>query len=140
MPNVNILGAENIKLVWTLQEKRRRQLLKKNDGHGCTGEGKKLSRKVWPKPRSPDSTREDMHKYEMASGMTDNIGRVHTDNFTRRANRSPTVRVGLLTYTLRRVRPVHSYHIRMCSQWTRTVRVGLALPCECSSGRVGRVG
>ena len=26
-----------------------------------------------------------------------------------------------------------------CSQWTRTVRGGLALQCECSSGRVGRV-
>ena len=38
---------------------------------------------------------------------------------------------------LRRVRPVHSDHIERCSQWTRTVRVGLALQCECSSGRVG---
>ena len=55
-------------------------------------------------------------------------GRVHTDNFTRRAYRSRTVRVGLPVYTLRplrRVRPVHSDHIRMCSQWTRTVRGGL---------------
>ena len=71
------------------------------------------------------------------------LGRVHTDNFTRHAYRSRTVRVGLPVYTLRpqrRVRPVHSNHIRMCSQWTRTVRVGLALQCECSSGRVGRVG
>ena len=32
-------------------------------------------------------------------------------------------------------RPVH---IRMCSQWTRMVPVGLALQCECSSGRVGQ--
>ena len=65
------------------------------------------------------------------------LGRVHTDNFTRRAYRSRTVRVGLPVYTLRplrRVRPVglHSDYIRMCSQWTRTVRVGLALQCECS--------
>ena len=50
---------------------------------------------------------------------------------------SRTVRVGLPVYTLRRVRPVHSAHTRMCSQWTRTVRVGLTLQCECSSGRVG---
>ena len=68
------------------------------------------------------------------------LGRVQTGNFTRRANRS---RIGLPVFTLRplrRVRPVHSDHIRMCSQWTRTVRVGLALQCECSSGRVGRIG
>ena len=67
-------------------------------------------------------------------------GRVHTCNFTRRAYRSRTVRVGLPVYTLRplrRVRPVHSDHIGRCSQWTRTVRVGLALQCECSSGHVG---
>ena len=70
-------------------------------------------------------------------------GRVQTRKFTRRANRSRTVRVGLPVYTLRplrRVRPAHSDHIRRCSQWTRTVRVGLALQCECSSGLVGRVG
>ena len=65
------------------------------------------------------------------------LGRVHTDNFTRRAYRSRTVRVGFPVYTLRRVRPVHSDQIGRCSQWTRTVRVGLALQCECSSGRVG---
>ena len=38
------------------------------------------------------------------------IGRVHTDNFTRRAYRSRTVRGGLPVYTLRPlrlVRPVH---------------------------------
>ncbi len=67
-------------------------------------------------------------------------GRVHTAIFTRRAYRSRTVRVQLPVYTLRplrRVRPVHSDHIGRCSQWTRTVRVGLALQCECSSGRVG---
>ena len=55
---------------------------------------------------------------------TRQLGRVHTDHFTRRAYRSRTVRVGLPVYTLRplrRVRPVHSDHIRMCSQWTRTV-------------------
>ena len=70
----------------------------------------------------------------------DLLGRIHTDNFTRRAYRSRTVHVGLPVYPLRRVRPVHADHISMCSQWTRTVRVGLALQCECSSGRVGRVG
>ena len=67
------------------------------------------------------------------------LGRVHTNNFTRRAYRSRTVRVGLPVYTLgtlRRVRSVHSDHFRMCSQWTRTVRAGLVLQCECSSGRV----
>ena len=66
-------------------------------------------------------------------------GRVHTRNFTRRANRSRTVRVGLPVYTLRplrRVRQVHSDHIRRSLQWTRTVRVGLALQFEGSSGRV----
>ena len=31
MRNVNIPETENIKLVWTHQEKRRRQLIKKND-------------------------------------------------------------------------------------------------------------
>ena len=31
MPNVNIPETEKIKLVWTHQEKRRRQPLKKND-------------------------------------------------------------------------------------------------------------
>ena len=52
-------------------------------------------------------------------------------NGTRRVARVHTLR------PLRPVRPVHSDHIRRCSQWTRTVRVGLALQCECSSGRVG---
>ena len=41
MPNVNIPETEKIKLVWTYQEKRRRQPIKKNDGHGRTGEEKK---------------------------------------------------------------------------------------------------
>ena len=41
MPNVNIPETENIKLEWTHQEQRRRQHLKKNDGHGCTGEDNK---------------------------------------------------------------------------------------------------
>ena len=41
MPNANISEAEKTKLVWTHQEKRRRQPLKKNDGHGRTGEEKK---------------------------------------------------------------------------------------------------
>ena len=37
MPNVNIPETEKVKLAWTHQEKRRRQLLKKNDGHGTRG-------------------------------------------------------------------------------------------------------
>ena len=41
MPNVNIPETENIKLVWTHQEKRRRQPLKENDGLGCIAEEKK---------------------------------------------------------------------------------------------------
>ena len=36
MPNVNIPETENIKLVWTHQEKRRRQYLKTNYGHACS--------------------------------------------------------------------------------------------------------
>ena len=35
------LRQKIFKLVWTYQEKRRRQHLKKNDGHGCTGGEKK---------------------------------------------------------------------------------------------------
>ena len=41
MPNVNIPETEKIKLVWTHQEKRRIQPLKKNDGQGRTEEQKK---------------------------------------------------------------------------------------------------
>ena len=37
MPNVNIPETE--KIIWTHQEKRRRQPIKKNDGHGSTGGG-----------------------------------------------------------------------------------------------------
>ena len=54
--NVNIHEIEKIKLVWTHHEKRRRQPLKKNDAHGCSGEEKK----GWPRCRSIDNTREDM--------------------------------------------------------------------------------
>ena len=40
--------TEKITLVWTCQKKRRRKPLKKNDGHGCTGEEKKgRSRRRW---------------------------------------------------------------------------------------------
>ena len=38
MPNVNIPEAKTIALVRTFQKKRRRQLIKKNDGRGLTGE------------------------------------------------------------------------------------------------------
>ena len=41
MPNVNIPETEKIQLVCTHQEKRRREPLKKSDGHGCTGTEKK---------------------------------------------------------------------------------------------------
>ena len=41
VPNVNIPVTETIKLVRTYQEKRRRQPIKKSDGHGRTGEEKK---------------------------------------------------------------------------------------------------
>ena len=41
MQNVNFPETENIKLVWTYQEKRRRQPLKKNDGHGRAEEENK---------------------------------------------------------------------------------------------------
>ena len=41
VPNVDIPETETIKFVRTYQEKRRRQLIKTNDGHGRTGEEKK---------------------------------------------------------------------------------------------------
>ncbi len=41
LPNVNIPETETIKSVWTYQEKRRRQLIKTNYGHGRTVEEKK---------------------------------------------------------------------------------------------------
>ena len=40
MQNVNIPETKKIKSVWTHEEKRRHPL-KKNDGNGCTWEGKK---------------------------------------------------------------------------------------------------
>ena len=68
MPNVNFPETEQIKWVWTHQEKRRRQPLKKNDGHGRTGEEKKGR----PRRRWIDNTREDMKKYELRADMTEN--------------------------------------------------------------------
>ena len=41
MPNVNIPETENIKYAQKHQENRKRQPIKKNDGHGCTGKEKK---------------------------------------------------------------------------------------------------
>ena len=55
MPNVNNPEIEKIKLVWTHQLKRRRQHLKKYDGHGCAVEEKKGR----PRLRWLDNTRED---------------------------------------------------------------------------------
>ena len=51
----------------TYQEKRRRQPLKKNDGHGRTGE----EMKGWPRRRWIDNNREDMNKYELTADMTE---------------------------------------------------------------------
>ena len=64
VPNVNIPETETIKLVRTYQEKRRRQPLKKNYGHGRTGEEK--TRRRWI-----DNNREDMNKYELTADMTE---------------------------------------------------------------------
>ena len=50
VPNVNIPETEKVKLVWTYQEKRRRQPLKINDGHGCTGEEKNMNSSVTESP------------------------------------------------------------------------------------------
>ena len=46
MPNVNIPETKSISLVRTCQERIRRQLIKKNDGRGCTGEEKKGATKT----------------------------------------------------------------------------------------------
>ena len=55
--------TEKIKLVWTHHEKGRRQPLKKNDGHGFTGEGKKgAPRWIWI-----DNSRKIMTKYELTA-------------------------------------------------------------------------
>ena len=66
MPNVNIPETKTIALVRTCQEKRRRQLIKKNDGCCRTGEEKKGR----PRLRWTDNNREDMTKYELTAGMT----------------------------------------------------------------------
>ena len=74
--------------------------------------------------------------YAIAAQKHSTLSKIDVAKFTRNFTR----RVGLPMYTLRplrRVRLAHSDQIRRCSQWTRTVRVGLALQCECSSGRVG---
>ena len=69
MPNVNIPETETIKFVRTYQEKRRRQLIKKNHGHmvvpGKRRRGR--SRRRWI-----DNNREDMSKYELTANMTEN--------------------------------------------------------------------
>ena len=41
MPNVNIPETEKATLVWSHEEKRKRQHLKKSYGHGCTREEQK---------------------------------------------------------------------------------------------------
>ena len=65
MPNVNIHETETITFVRTYQEKRRRQLIKENYGHGRTGEEKKGRKWI-------DNNREDMSKYELTADMTEN--------------------------------------------------------------------
>ena len=60
--------GKSVKCVRTYQEKRRRQLIKKNYGQGRTGEEKKgRPRQIWI-----DNNREDMGKYELTAGMTEN--------------------------------------------------------------------
>ena len=68
MLNVNIPETETITSVRTYQEKTRRQLIKKNYGHGRTGEEKKGR----PRRRWIDNNREDMNKYELTADMTEN--------------------------------------------------------------------
>ena len=55
-------------LVWTYQDTRRRQPLKKNDGHGRTREEKRgCPRRKWI-----DNNREDMNKYELTADISEN--------------------------------------------------------------------
>ena len=68
VPNVNIPETNTIAMVRTCQEKRRRQLIKKKDGHGRTEEEKKGR----PRLRWIDNNREDMTKYELTADMTEN--------------------------------------------------------------------
>ena len=68
MPNVNIPETKTITFVRTYQEKRRRQLIKKNYGRRRTGEEKKGR----PRRRWIDNNREDMSKYELTADMTEN--------------------------------------------------------------------
>ena len=67
MPNVNIPESEKTKLVWTHQEKRRRQLLNMH----MVVPGKRIRRRR-PRRRWLDNTREDMKQYEMTAIMTGN--------------------------------------------------------------------
>ena len=68
MPNVNIPETKTTTLVRPCQEKRRRQPIKKNDGHGRTGK----RRRGRPRLRWTDNNREDMTKYELTADMTEN--------------------------------------------------------------------
>ena len=68
MQNVNIPETKTITLVRTCQGKRRRQLIKENDGRGRTGEEKKGR----PRLRWTDNNREDITKYELTADMTEN--------------------------------------------------------------------
>ena len=66
MPNVNIPERETITFVRAYQEKRRRQLIKKNNGHGRTGERTRGR----PRRRWIDNNLEDMSK--LTADMTEN--------------------------------------------------------------------
>ena len=61
------MSTETIALIRTCQENRRRQSIKKNDGHGRTGEEKKGR----PRLRRTDHNREYMTKYELTADMTE---------------------------------------------------------------------
>ena len=68
MPNVNIPETETIKFVRTYQEKRKRQLIKKNMVMVVPGK----RRRGRPRRRWIDNNREDMSKYELTADMTEN--------------------------------------------------------------------
>ena len=68
MPNVNIPETETITFVRIYQEKRRRQLVKKNMDMVVSGK----SRRGRPRRRWIDNNREDMSQYELTADMTEN--------------------------------------------------------------------
>ena len=71
MPNINLPETENIKLVWTHQEKRRRLPFKKNNEHQYMVIPVKRIRGR-PILRWIDNSREDLNKYELTADKTEN--------------------------------------------------------------------